>query len=124
MIRKPSPTAAVELRVEIQTQREWVTAKTSALSLDRVVVSCTQAIEIGAPMNMLLYVPKVDDVDLIKVHGKATRCDDEQGLFKVEASLEVFAPGDERRYKLWFNQGRGAKPTLTPGRQLRRPRVA
>ncbi|MFH1811217.1 MAG: hypothetical protein ABIJ09_20935 [Pseudomonadota bacterium] len=103
-------------RIEFQSSREWVTARTDRLDEQHFVVSSASEVAVGSPLNVLVYIPRDDDVDLIKTRARVVRCDDKQGVFEIEARLEVFAPGDERRWRLWWR----AQNAL-PHRALPRP---
>lgn len=96
---------AVEIRVEVEALTESITTRTRNISAGGISFECGSEIQVGDPMNILLYIPRGKEVELLKVHSEAVWCDEKQGLFTVGSAFRKFAPGDERRLRQWLLEG-------------------
>jgi c-di-GMP-binding flagellar brake protein YcgR len=92
----------IEVRVEVEALTESITTRTRNVSAGGISFECGSEIQIGDPMNVLLYIPRSKEVELLKVHSEAVWCDEQQGLFVVGAAFRKFAPGDQRRLRQWL----------------------
>ena len=104
----------LEVRVEIESQRECFTAHTRDLSPSGLSVVCAKKLEHGTPLNVLLYLPVDKEYELIKIHSEAIWCEEQQGLYAVGTAFRKFAPGDERRLKAFFLDNLREKSVLKP----------
>ena len=95
--RKP-----IEIRVEVEALTESITTRTRNVSAGGISFECGSEIQVGDPMNVLLYIPRGKEVELLKVQSEAVWCDEKQGLFTVGSAFRKFAPGDERRLRQWL----------------------
>lgn len=92
----------IEIRVEVEALTESITTRTRNISAGGISFECGSEIQVGDPMNVLLYIPRGKEVDLLKVQSEAVWCDEQQGLFIVGSAFRKFAPGDERRLRQWL----------------------
>jgi len=92
----------IEIRVEVEALTESITTRTRNISAGGISFECGSEIQIGDPMNVLLYIPRGKEVELLKVQSEAVWCDEKQGLFIVGSGFRKFAPGDERRLRHWL----------------------
>lgn len=96
-LRKP-----IEIRVEVEALTESITTRTRNIGAGGISFECGSEIQVGDPMNILLYIPRGKEVELLKVRSEAVWCDEKQGLFTVGSAFRKFAPGDERRLRQWL----------------------
>lgn len=92
----------IEIRVEVEALTESITTRTRNISAGGISFECGTEIHVGDPMNVLLYIPQGKELELLKVQSQAVWCDEAQGLFTVGSAFRKFAPGDERRLRLWL----------------------
>ena len=93
---------AMDLRVELQCQGVWHSAQTKILSRRGLIAICADPIPAGEMANVLLYIPLEDDFKLFKMRSQVSRSTDLQGVFEIELAITLFAPGDERKFNLWW----------------------
>jgi len=97
-LRKP-----VEIRVEVERFQEGLASSSVNLSPSGICFEIGEALEDNERFRVLLYIPRGKEVEILKVSARQVWMEHrDNGLFRVGAAFEQYAPGDERRIKSWL----------------------
>lgn len=97
-LRKP-----VEIRIEVERFQEGVASTSVNMSPSGIGFKLAEPLEEGERFNVLLYIPRRKEVDILKVQARCVWLEPQPtGQFMIGAAFEKFAPGDERRIRQWL----------------------
>ncbi len=112
-LRKP-----VEIRVEVERFQEGLASTSINMSPSGICFNITEPLEEDERFNVLLYIPRGKEVDILKVQARVVWSEmGDDNLFRTGAAFEKFAPGDERRIRTWLLE-LGSKTEMPPPPQL------
>ncbi|MCA9647158.1 MAG: PilZ domain-containing protein [Myxococcales bacterium] len=103
-VRKP-----VEIRVEVERFQEALNSSSVNISPSGMCFKIGEPLELEEQMKILLYVPRGKEVEILKVQARVGWQEPHEDTFRVGAAFEKFAPGDERRLRLWLLELGGKK---------------
>jgi hypothetical protein len=106
-LRKP-----VEIRVEVERFQEGLASSSVNMSPSGICFEIGEMLEENERFRVLLYIPRGKEVEILKVSARMVWQEErENGLYRVGAAFEQFAPGDERRIRQWLLElGDSTKP--------------
>jgi hypothetical protein len=106
-LRKP-----VEIRVEVERFQEGLASSSVNMSPSGICFEIGELLEENERFRVLLYIPRGKEVEILKVSARMVWIEErENGLYRVGAAFEQFAPGDERRIRQWLLElGDSTKP--------------
>src|SRR5690349_10111912 len=97
-LRKP-----VEIRVEVERFSEGLASSSINMSPSGICFEIAEPLEDNERIRVLLYIPRGKEVEILKVSARQVWQESrDNGMFRVGAAFEQFAPGDERRVKSWL----------------------
>lgn len=97
-LRKP-----VEIRVEVERFQEGLASSSVNMSPSGICFELAEPLEENERFRVLLYIPRGKEVEILKVSARMVWMESrDNGMFRVGAAFEQFAPGDERRVKQWL----------------------
>ncbi|MBK6688002.1 MAG: PilZ domain-containing protein [Deltaproteobacteria bacterium] len=97
-LRKP-----VEIRVEVERFQEGLASSSVNMSPSGICFELAEPLEENERFRVLLYIPRGKEVEILKVSARMVWMESrDNGMFRVGAAFEQFAPGDERRVKAWL----------------------
>lgn len=97
-LRKP-----VEIRVEVERFQEGLASSSINMSPSGICFEIAEPLEDNERFRVLLYIPRGKEVEILKVSARMVWQESrDNGMFRVGAAFEQFAPGDERRVKQWL----------------------
>ncbi len=93
----------VEIRVEVERFQEALASSSVNISPSGICFKIGEPLEDNESIRILLYVPRGKEVEILKVRARMVWQENEDdGMFRVGAAFEQFAPGDERRIRQWL----------------------
>lgn len=92
----------IEVTLEIETATFTTTTRSLDLNFKGLRMQLGERLPPGELINILVYTPKLQDLDILRVQGQVLWCREEAGIFNVGARFTRFAPGDERRLHSWL----------------------
>ena len=112
-LRKP-----VEIREEEERYQEGLASTSVNMRPSGICFDITEPLEEDERFNVLLYIPRGKEVEILKVQARAVWAEmTDDGKFRTGAAFEKFAPGDERRIRTWLLE-LGSKTEMPPPPQL------
>lgn len=97
-LRKP-----VEIRVEVERFQEGLASSSVNMSPSGICFELAEPLEENERFRVLLYIPRGKEVEILKVSARMVWMESrDNGMCRVGAAFEQFAPGDERRVKQWL----------------------
>ena len=96
-VRKP-----VQIRIEVERFSEAINSSSVNISPSGICFKIVDPLENNEQMRVLLYIPRGKEVEILKVRAKMVWMEPLGEGFRVGASFEQFAPGDERRLRAWL----------------------
>lgn len=93
----------VEIRVEVERFQEALASSSVNISPSGICFDIAQPLEQNENFRVLLYIPRGKEVEILKVRARMVWQEprEDEG-WRVGASFEQFAPGDERRIRAWL----------------------
>jgi c-di-GMP-binding flagellar brake protein YcgR len=94
----------VEIRVEVERFQEGLASSSVNMSPSGICFELADPLEENERFRVLLYIPRGKEVEILKVSARMVwqELRDDNGLYRVGAAFEQFAPGDERRIRQWL----------------------
>lgn len=93
----------VEIRVEVERFQEALASSSVNISPSGICFEIAEPLENNEQIRVLLYIPRGKEVEILKVRAKMVWQEaKDEGGWRVGASFEQFAPGDERRIRAWL----------------------
>ena len=109
-VERSAPRPPIEITLEIETPTFTTTTRSLDLNFKGLRMQVGEQLVPGEPINILVYTPRPQDLDLLRVQGQVVWCREDAGVYQVGAKFVRFAPGDERRLHAWLlNQTKTAR---------------
>ncbi|MBI4815038.1 MAG: PilZ domain-containing protein [Deltaproteobacteria bacterium] len=94
----------IVVRVEVERASESITSSSVNISPVGICLVLPEALENNEETRTLLYLPRGKEMEILKVQTRVVWQEPHRDGFRVAALFTKYAPGDERRLRLWLQE--------------------